>query len=187
VKKTESFGSYHVDVICSLFGRLVDVHNLELLYNLLSPDDIACVMTRLGSLNVFNALKPEGCMEYNLSRYEDRFVAKIILALTEFEPGVNLAYKAFWWDRDTEVGGFEVTQPWLTEEGLPTKGFLLLQYFSGNNLGVNGCKPNVLGTHSLTYSLTHSLTFPHFSSVSIVEVMFNRRVRRHARGGGAAV
>ena len=152
VKKTESFGSYHVDVICSLFGRVIDVHNFELLYSILLPEDIACVMTRLGLLNVFNALKPEGCMEYNLSRYEDRFMAKIILALTEFEPGVNLSYKAFFWDRDTEVGGFEVTQPWLTDEGLPTKGFLLLQYFSGNNIGANGCKPNVLGT-TFTLSL----------------------------------
>lgn len=34
-------------------------------------------------------------------------------------------------------------QPWLTEEGLPTKGILQVTYYSGEGKGLHGCKPFV--------------------------------------------
>ena len=50
---------------------------------------------------------------------------------------------AFQWDRGTEgIGGFVVTEPWMTEEGMPDKGILTLTYYSGEGEGKKGCSPH---------------------------------------------
>jgi hypothetical protein len=37
--------------------------------------------------------------------------------------------------------GYELTEPWLTEEGLPKKGIWDVVYYAGGGHGRNGCKP----------------------------------------------
>ena len=37
--------------------------------------------------------------------------------------------------------GYELTEPWLTEAGLPTKGIWDVVYYAGEGSGKNGCKP----------------------------------------------
>jgi hypothetical protein len=37
--------------------------------------------------------------------------------------------------------GYELTEPWLTEAGLPTKGVWDVVYYAGEGKGKNGCKP----------------------------------------------
>jgi hypothetical protein len=37
--------------------------------------------------------------------------------------------------------GYELTEPWLTEDGLPKKGIWDVVYFAGGGKGLNGCKP----------------------------------------------
>lgn len=141
--KTESFGSYICEVVCSIFCKIVDLHNFDIVLSVLSPSDIACIYCRIGMLCIYNPAKPDGALELNLSRNEERRVAKIIITLADIEPGINIPIKSFQWDRETEgMGGFEITEPWLTEEGLPKKGYLRLVYYSGDNVGKSGCKPD---------------------------------------------
>lgn len=40
--------------------------------------------------------------------------------------------------------GWELTQPWLTEEGMPMRGLLNVTYYSGEGKGKKGCKPYVI-------------------------------------------
>ena len=37
--------------------------------------------------------------------------------------------------------GYELTEPWLTEEGLPKKGIWDVVYYAGEGKGEKGCKP----------------------------------------------
>ena len=47
------------------------------------------------------------------------------------------------------MGGFVITEPWMTEEGLPDKGVLTLTYYSGEGEGKKGCSPHVQTRHAL--------------------------------------
>lgn len=58
--KTRHFGTYRVELIVLLFSRVVDIHNFDLVMSMLVPYEMACVICRLGILNIFNPTKPEG-------------------------------------------------------------------------------------------------------------------------------
>lgn len=53
-------------------------------------------------LNLFNPMKPEGSYELDLSRREERLIVKILAQLSIVEPGDNLPYLAFQWERDMD-------------------------------------------------------------------------------------
>lgn len=144
VAKTEYFGSYCADIVVLLYSRVVDLHNLELIWEVLSAQDCACVIARIGLLNLFNPLKPDVTMELDLRRREERVVAKMIVYLSVDEPGINLNYKRFQWKRDLDpIPGWDVTEPWFTEEGLPQHGKFAFTYYSGEGRNRNGCIPNI--------------------------------------------
>lgn len=43
-----SYGNYRVELIVLLFGRIIDLHNFELIFMLLSAEEHACVLARIG-------------------------------------------------------------------------------------------------------------------------------------------
>jgi hypothetical protein len=93
----------------------------------LSPFEIACLICRLGYLNLYNPCKPEGSYELDLSRREERILAKILCSLAVQEPGDNWTYQTFRWQRNMEsMPGWQLTQPWLTEDGMPMRGNFVL-------------------------------------------------------------
>jgi hypothetical protein len=81
------FGSYVCDIVVVLFPRIVDIHNFEMLFELLPANDCATIFCRIGILNFFNPLKPEVTYELDIGRREERVVAKIIVYLSVEEPG----------------------------------------------------------------------------------------------------
>lgn len=97
VDKTENFGTYVVDMVCSLFGKIVDLHNFELVLRVLTAKEAACIQCRLGMLNIWNPYKCEGAIQLNLSRREERITAKALLYLTVAEPGPNLSFKRYYY------------------------------------------------------------------------------------------
>eukprot|EP01035_Chromulina_nebulosa_P022697 gene22697-29391_t len=150
VKQTKYFGTYRVELVITLFARLVDLHNFELVMAALSPYEAACVYARLGWLNIYNPCKPEGTCELDLSRREERVVAKILCTLAVNEVGDNWQYYSFRWTRMMEpMPGWELTQPWLTEDGMPTRGLLTVTYYGGEGKQKKNCKPYVAFRKSL--------------------------------------
>jgi hypothetical protein len=98
--------------------------------------EVGCVYARLGYLNVFNPLKPDGAWELDLSRVEERIMAKMFCQLAVVEPGDNWSAGQFRWDRDMEpMPGWELTQGWMTDSGMPAKGIINLCYYSGAKEG----------------------------------------------------
>ena len=87
------YSTYRVEVIVSLFPRVFDLHNFELVLKLLSPHELAYLYCRIGRLNIFNPMKPEGAVELNLALFEERQLAKILVTLSVIEPGSNFMGK----------------------------------------------------------------------------------------------
>jgi hypothetical protein len=98
IVRLPDFGSYRVELVVMLFARVLDVHNFDLVLEQLMPQEIACVYCRLGMLSVFNPLKVEGCYCLDVSRYEERVVAKIMAILSTIEPGENWINETFRWE-----------------------------------------------------------------------------------------
>jgi hypothetical protein len=133
LRQTKNHGTYRVDVIVALFGRIVDLHNFEFVVSatracvqsgfwfvdyyspatlqmkILAPSEAACVYCRLGWLNVYNPCKPEGAWELDLARREERVLAKTLCVLATNEPGDNWVFQTFRWMRSMEsMPGWEL-------------------------------------------------------------------------------
>ena len=147
-KRTSIFGTYRVDIVVMLFERLVDTHNFDLVLRVLTPYEVACVIARIGWLNIFCPMKPEGCIELNLGVYEERQIAKMVNVLATVEPGENWPVKQFKWKYQDEcMPGWELKLSWMEDlpngAGLPERGFMALQYYAGDGKMLNGCRPHV--------------------------------------------
>jgi hypothetical protein len=76
---------------------------------ILSPSEVACVYCRLGWLNLYNPCKPEGAWELDMSRREERVIAKTLCVLATNEPGDNWVFETFRWMRSMEsMPGWEL-------------------------------------------------------------------------------
>ena len=47
-KRTEFFGTYRVDLVVTLFSRVLDLHNFEVVMHCLTPFEVACTYCRIG-------------------------------------------------------------------------------------------------------------------------------------------
>ena len=141
---TKLFGTYRVELVVALYSRLIDLHNFDLVARELTPFEMGCVYCRLGMLNVFNPMKPEGAYELALGRWEERQIAKMAVVLSVVEPGINFENVRFRWDRFVDpIPGWEVSQFWLTEDGMAKKGLFNYTFYSGEGKFLKGCEPHL--------------------------------------------
>ena len=89
------FGSYRVELIVLLYTRLIDIHNFEFVLMNLTATEHAAVIARIGLLNLFNPWKPEGAFQLDLSRWEERQIAKMLAHLSIIEPVLNNTFFFF--------------------------------------------------------------------------------------------
>lgn len=142
MRTSDDFGTYRVDLIVLLFNCVIDLHNIEIVMRQLSAYEAACVYCRIGILNLFNPMKPEGSIELDLSHRDERVVAKMLCQLSVVEPGDNFPFQQFRWERNMDpTPAFVVTEPWMTEDGIPNHGLFASTYYAGEGKGKNGCKP----------------------------------------------
>ena len=148
IHRTAYFGSYRSDLVCQLYERLVDINNFELVLRVLEPFEVAAVLCRVGWLNFYNPMKPEGAIQLNLRRYEERMIAKFLCTLATTEPGNNWTQYQFRWKQEGDcVPGWELTEGWVKQDGqdngIATRGCLTLYYYSGDGQKLQGCRPNI--------------------------------------------
>jgi hypothetical protein len=123
-----------VELVVTLFARIYDLYFFDLLLGDLSAPDRARVTHRLGWLNIFNPHRAELSYALDLREREDRLVAKLLVHMSVIEPGENVLDGQFAWDRCVDpVPGWALPQTWFREDGMPVKGSLKLEYFSGLN------------------------------------------------------
>jgi hypothetical protein len=99
-EETPDFGSYRVDMLISLYSRIVDIHNMDCVLAILSAAEQACFIQRIGILNVFNPWKCDGTWCLDLSQREDRTVLRALLHLNLAENHKLIHY--FRWVADPE-------------------------------------------------------------------------------------
>ena len=115
VRKTTHFGSYNVELVVAIYNRIVDIHNIEVVLRQLDGYEVGCIYCRLGWLALFNPLKPEGAWEVEVSRLEERKVAKMLCLLSTNEPGRNCLSETFKWHRQADpMPGWELTVSWMS-------------------------------------------------------------------------
>jgi hypothetical protein len=87
-----------VDASIDELNLLSDLINLDIVLKILSYHEIAILYFRLGLLNIFNPIKAEGSYCLDLSRREDRQVARILILMQYVEKGyykVNFVFIIF--------------------------------------------------------------------------------------------
>lgn len=139
------FTSIRVDFIIRMMTLLVDLINIEIVLSLLTPKELALIIFRVGYLNIWNPMKPEGFISLNLARREEKQLFRIIYTLQWLElPSEN------WRDCNwTAVGAdvvkfFEIPSSWFLENTFPDSGQISGKYYSGDGLGIMDCKPNIM-------------------------------------------
>jgi hypothetical protein len=130
-RNSKFFGTYRVEVIVRLFTRLVDVHNFDLVLKALTPFECGCVKMRVGILNYWNPLKVDGGIELDIGYRDERVVCKCLCSLATTEPGDNLQQLKFRWQRNMDpMPGYQLTEPWLSDEGMPFRGIWNTVYYT---------------------------------------------------------
>lgn len=127
-----------VDVVCVLYDRLVDLYNFNGVLSALADHEAAQCIYRLGWLNLWSPLQPDGYYELHMAVYDEREVAKALVRLAIDEPGENWQHETFGWTREEPIPGWELNLSWLKDGGFPEKGHLCLEYYSGAD---KGCSP----------------------------------------------
>ncbi len=130
-RSSKFFGTYRVEVIVRLFTRLVDLHNFDLVLKTLTPFECGCIKMRIGILNYWNPLKIDGGIELDISYRDERVVCKCLCTLATNEPGDNLQQLKFRWQRSMDsMPGYQLTEPWLSDVGMPFRGVWNTVYFT---------------------------------------------------------
>ncbi|OQS04567.1 hypothetical protein THRCLA_03203 [Thraustotheca clavata] len=132
------FRSARVEVILLLIDRVVDLYNTTQIFSILSEREIAELIFRYGWLNLWSPLVPDIYYELDMSIYEQREVAKMLVHLALNEPGENWHNETYGWSRGDPIPGWQLNQSWLGENAFPEKGYLTLNYYSGAD---HGCSP----------------------------------------------
>jgi hypothetical protein len=134
-------GKRHVERLVTLFSVIADIENVsfrdllghttydadgnhfvtfeELAAIIKTPTPFVQLTNRLGSANLFNALRPEGEYALDLRVPDQRQVAQLLVVLST-EPGENMQYETY------NGMPFEVGAKWLS--AVPEVGFFCCEY-----------------------------------------------------------
>lgn len=130
--------------------QVTDINHTCLLVDALRPDEGREVLFRRGHLNCVNPVFADRYYRLDLSVWDEREMAKMLVRLAMMEPGENWLEETF--QRNSQsplIPGWELPLDWTTPDvsaekkdgGPPTQGFLTLWYSSSPR---RGCAPNLL-------------------------------------------
>ena len=113
---------HRVEPCVAIYARCIEFERFVEVKSLLTADEIQELTHRLGALCLMNPYNPDGPYVLELSLYDERKVALMLVWLAEGEPGEN------WQEESFEGRDFDITKQWLTDEGMPPKGVMRLRY-----------------------------------------------------------
>lgn len=130
------FSTVRVNLVVKLFSQVVDKVNMDSVLKFMKPAEIAMVIFRLGYLNVFNTLKPEGYWRLNMSRRDEKQFVRALILLSFAEPGQNWQNQSFEEAGKHEDTNWTLPLSWFDESKLPKAGVVKLKYVSSDPLHV---------------------------------------------------
>ena len=186
---TGPVGTFRVDFVVSLSSQIVDMHNFDLVIKQLgSAREAAMLILRLGWLNIWSPLKPEGSYVLNLSKDDERCIGKQLLLLSVLEKGDTpstrlprlreIAYSAdpeSTFELAESKQEMDVHKEWLTEEGFPSSGVCFLTYHSVLSIAQEERDEDIyLDQRPRLYMMpcvsARAVAFPRFSQFSMKEL-----------------
>jgi hypothetical protein len=84
VLRRSNTGTYRVELIVAIFHRIFDLCNFHLVLAELSAEEHAAIIARVGWLNIFNPLKPDGAYRLDLAVWEERQVVFVSIIGLKF-------------------------------------------------------------------------------------------------------
>ena len=131
------FGTIKVEVLINVFNNISDPANINTVLQWLSPFERAALCFRIGILNLWSSVHPDGFYTLNLAKREDKQLLKILLTLSasgsqdeftdvDFRPdGSN--------PEDAESASRDIAKSWRSERNIPEKGTLSFCFTSDSN------------------------------------------------------
>jgi hypothetical protein len=121
-----------VDLITKILPRIVDLENMaSQVVACLPPHIQAALYHRIGWLNLWTPLNPDGYYMLDMACREDRQMAKMLVHLRQAEGSDCWKDETYTYERGkAPIGGWRLSNHWLTEDGLPTRGILSFAYCS---------------------------------------------------------
>ena len=117
-----------VELVIMLHSRIVDLYNADEVLAVLNPTMRAEAIFRLGTLNVWSPLKPEGPYSLNLGLREDRQVVRMLVHLHEAENAIWRNPMLRWKLDIPKVEGWSLPTTWLSPDGMPRSGYVAFTY-----------------------------------------------------------
>ena len=125
---------WRTELAVLLFNRTVDMENYGLVLGKLNPAEAAKVIHRIGWLNLFNPLRPDGHYELMLNRPDERQLCKLLVHMSLAEGGGRWKKQRLSWNRAAEdIPAWSLNEVWFQEAGIPTKGCVSFEYVSDGN------------------------------------------------------
>jgi hypothetical protein len=141
-----AYGSTRVEVVIALYNQISDIANLPCLLKHLTIHERACLVFRLGWLNLWSPLRPNGIFHLRFHQREERqmirllIVSSLLASETEWKSAKVFAAEGGAGESLGGTGGGVELAPnengclipteWQKEEGLPSRGVLSVEYQS---------------------------------------------------------
>jgi hypothetical protein len=138
-----AYGSTRVEVVIALYNQISDIVNLPCLMKHLTVHERACLIFRLGWLNLWSPLRPTGIYHLRFHQREERQMIRLLIVSSSLASETEWkAGKIFSTDGggdSSHLGGVDLTpnengciipSEWQKEDGLPSRGVLSVEYLS---------------------------------------------------------
>lgn len=127
-------------VICTLFSRIIDLENFGHLMNEVDSALKLELIHRLGILNVWSPIVPDGHFEMDLAAWDHREAVKLFIRLAVIEPGENILDESYSPSLiEPAIPGWELPISWTEDDaegkGPSNYGFLTFTYSSEPSRG----------------------------------------------------
>ena len=137
------YGTMKVEILIHVFNQICDPGNINRVLKLFTPHDRAALIFRIGILNVWSCLHPNGFYRLDLSKRDEKLVLKILLTLSvagshnefsEIDYRANPLGKLMTAEDEVIAGQFK--KLWKTERSIPDVGTIRFSFRSDANLSV---------------------------------------------------
>ena len=82
-------------VFATLFNRIIDLENLGEVLNSFEMEFKNEIIHRLGILNIWSPIMPDGKLELDLAAWDQREACKLLVRLAVIEPGENWSDESY--------------------------------------------------------------------------------------------
>ena len=125
--------TFRIELIVTFFPKVIDTHNMHVVYQRLKPVDQAAFMFRIGVIRTFNVFKPEGHHFFDLSYRDQRIAFKLLLFLSKVESSTHaLTGEYSLTGRTDQLHRLEINPNYWLKEGIYESAIYRISFLTKN-------------------------------------------------------